>query len=144
MTQRYKDQILQISEKMAAMERLLIEQRQKGQRLESELSSAQDRIGGAERRARMLEEENTKIKGELQSWNDYYAQEETSPEYPVSTSMVGATSIPVSTSLFNMETPMSMPCATLPIEQSITQAMSGPSFESSSTLAISQFGGVLG
>ena len=64
---------------MAAMERLLIEQRQKGQRLESELASAQDKIGGAERRAHVLEEENTKIKGELQSWNDYYAQEETSP-----------------------------------------------------------------
>ena len=78
MTQRYEDQIFQISEKMAAMEWLLIEQRQKGQRLESKLSSAQDRIGGAERRARVLEEENTKIKGELQSWNDYYAQDETS------------------------------------------------------------------
>ena len=61
---------------MATMERLLIEQRQKGQQLESELSLAQDRIGGAERRAQVLEEENVKIKGELQSWQEYYEQEE--------------------------------------------------------------------
>ena len=65
-SQKYEEQITVLSQKMAAMERLLIEQRQKGQRLESELSSAQDRIGGAERRAHWLEEENTKIKGELQ------------------------------------------------------------------------------
>ena len=70
---------------MAAMEQLLIAQRQKGQQLESALSAAQDRIGGAERRAHWLEEENIKIKGELQNWNDYYNQEETSPEGLVST-----------------------------------------------------------
>ena len=94
---------------MAAMERLLIEQRQKGQNLENALSAAQDRIGGAERRARILEEENTKIKGELESWNQYYSQEETSPENPVSTPMPSAMSIPIGDSLFNFSTPMSMP-----------------------------------
>ena len=66
-SQKYEEQIIAISQKMATMERLLIEQRQKGQNLESALSAAQDRIGGAERRARILEEENTKIKGELES-----------------------------------------------------------------------------
>ena len=48
------------------------------------MSLDQDRIGGAERQAHLLEEENTKIKGELQSWNDYYNQEKTSPEARVS------------------------------------------------------------
>ena len=67
LSQRYEEQLSALTEKMTVMERLLVEQRQKGQRLESELSSAQDRIGGAERRARLLEEENTKIKGELAS-----------------------------------------------------------------------------
>ena len=62
LSQRYEEQLSTLTEKMMVMERLLIEQRQKGQRLESKLSSAQDRIGGAERRARSLEEENTKIK----------------------------------------------------------------------------------
>ena len=36
------------------------------QRLESELFAAHDTIGGAKRRAQLLEVENMKIKGELQ------------------------------------------------------------------------------
>ena len=67
MSQRYEEQLSALTQKMTTMEHSLIEQRQKGQQLESELSSAQDRIGGAERRARLLEKENIKIKGELQS-----------------------------------------------------------------------------
>ena len=43
--------------------------------LESQLSVAQDRIGGAERRAKMLEEENTRIQSEITYWNDLYSQE---------------------------------------------------------------------
>ena len=57
---------------MNILENLLIEQRQKGGRLESELSTVQDRICGAERRAQFLEAENVKIHNELQSWNDWY------------------------------------------------------------------------
>ena len=53
----------------------MVTQRQKSSRLETQLSAAQDRIGGAERRAKALEDENVKIKGELQTWNDYYEQE---------------------------------------------------------------------
>ena len=43
--------------------------------LESQLSTAQDQIGGAERRAKMLEEENTRIQSEITYWNDLYSQE---------------------------------------------------------------------
>ena len=46
------------------MEVLLVNQRQKSSRLESELSAMQDQIVGAERRAKMLEEENTRIQGD--------------------------------------------------------------------------------
>ena len=108
-SQKYEEQLATLTQKMASMEQLLIEQRQKGQRLESELSSAQDRIGGAERRARTLEEENIKIKGELQSWNDYYNQEETSPEIPISNPISTPLPAPDGTSLFDFSTPMSMP-----------------------------------
>ena len=45
------------------MSTLLVNQRQKSQLLESEWSVAQDRIGGAKQRVRMLEEENVKSKG---------------------------------------------------------------------------------
>ena len=43
--------------------------------MESQLSAAQDRIGGAERKAQLLDAENVKIKGELQFWNDIYSQD---------------------------------------------------------------------
>ena len=47
----------------------------KGNALANELSAAQDRIGGAERRAQQLAEENTQIKSELKYWNEYYEQD---------------------------------------------------------------------
>ena len=75
-THDYEAQIAAVSTQMKALEHLLVEQRMKGNSLESQLSAAQDRIGGAERRAQQLEEENRQIKSELQYWNDYYAQEE--------------------------------------------------------------------
>ena len=43
--------------------------------MEGQLSAAQDRIGGAERRAKLLEDENVRIHSELQYWNDLYSQE---------------------------------------------------------------------
>ena len=116
-----------LTQKMSTLEQLLIGQRKKGQQLESTLSAAQDRIGGAERRARLLEEENIKIKGELQSWQEDYWQEETSPKGPISTPMINASSVPESMSLFNFTSPMSMPMPNFPFEQVTSQMLSGPS-----------------
>ena len=62
-TQQYEATLIELMTKMNNMEVLLVNQRQKSQRLESELSAAQDRIGGAKRRAQLLEAENVKIKG---------------------------------------------------------------------------------
>ena len=75
-TQQHEATLTELITKMNNMEAFLVSQRQKSQRLESELSAVQDRIGGAERRTQLLEAENLKIKGELQSWNEYYEQEE--------------------------------------------------------------------
>ena len=47
----------------------------KGNLLADQLSAAQDRIGGAERRAQQLTEQNRQIKSELNYWNELYAQE---------------------------------------------------------------------
>ena len=80
-SQKYEEQIAALLQKMSALEQVLVGQRQKGQQLENQLSAAQDRIGGAERRAHLLEQENIKIKGELQSWNDYYNQERPPRKY---------------------------------------------------------------
>ena len=60
---------------MQALEQLLIDQRVKGNSLANQLSAAQDRIGGVERRAQQLTEENKQIKSELNYWNELYAQE---------------------------------------------------------------------
>ena len=75
MTQNYERQLAEVHEQMKALEHLLIEQRQKGNSLSSELSAAQDRIGGAERRAQQLQTENEAIKSELKYWNDLYEQD---------------------------------------------------------------------
>ena len=45
-------------------------------KMESQLSVAQDKIGAAERRTKMLEEKNENLQKELDSWN-----EEATPEY---------------------------------------------------------------
>ena len=134
MSQHYEEQLTALSQKMATLERILIEQRQKGQQLESELSSAQDRIGGAKRRAHLLEAENVKIKGELQSWNDYYNQEGTSPEEPVSTVFPPFSAPSATASLFNFTSPLQMDYSALGSNMPMSQPLSGPSL---TTLAVS-------
>ena len=52
MTQNYERQLAEVHEQMKALEHLLIEQRQKGNSLSSELSAAQDRIGWSRKKAR--------------------------------------------------------------------------------------------
>ena len=130
-SQTYEVQLDTLTEKVNALEKLLIAQRQKGQKLESELSAAQDRIGGAERRARLLEEENIKIKGELQSWDEYYQQEETSPEEPVSAPISNVSSVFDSPSWLNFSIPMSMPSDDFLFGIPASQSLSGPSMTTS-------------
>ena len=89
LSQEYEKRFSALSAKMGQMETLLVMQRQKSSQLESQLSAAQDRIGGAERRAKLLESENTRIQGEIQYWNDLYSQETgTTPPPHVSSASV--------------------------------------------------------
>ena len=92
---------------------------------------AQSRIGDAEQRTQMLEAENIKIKGELQSWNEEYGQEEVPSVTAVSQPPVSASSsvfgVPASSDIqfparseepsmtgsnFDTTMPMSIPMAT--------------------------------
>ena len=75
LSQYYEKQLDAVTSKMAKMEKLLTTQTQRSTTLEGQLSAAQDRIGGAERRAKLLEDENVRINSELQYWNDLYSQE---------------------------------------------------------------------
>ena len=89
LSQEYEKRFAALSAQMGQMEMLLVTQRQKSSQLESQLSAAQDRIGGAERRAKLLETENTRIQGEIQYWNELYSQETgTAPPPPVSSASV--------------------------------------------------------
>ena len=74
-----------------------------------------------------MEEENTKIKGELESWNQYYNQEETSPEAPISTPMSSAISVPEGSSLFHFTSPMQMTPPEFPMGIPTSQLLLGPS-----------------
>ena len=75
LSQYYEKQLDAVTSKMAKMEKLLMTQTQKSTTLEGQLSAAQDRIGGAERRAKLLEDENVRIHSELEYWNELYSQE---------------------------------------------------------------------
>ena len=69
----YETQLTEMMQKVKFMEQMIVQQRKKSMTLESQLSAAQDRIGGAERRAKMLEEENNSIQSEITYWNDLYS-----------------------------------------------------------------------
>ena len=75
MTTTYEVQFAELTKKMKVLEQLMIDQRMKGNALPDLLSAAQDRIGGAERRAHYLAEENVQLKSELQYWNELYAED---------------------------------------------------------------------
>ena len=60
-------------QKMTFMEQLIVKQRKQSMNLESQLPAAQDTIGGAEPRAKTLEEENSRIQTEIKYWNDLYS-----------------------------------------------------------------------
>ena len=111
--------------KMNQLEQLVVAHRQKNLSLEDKLSAAQDRIGGAERKASLLATENAKIQGELQFWNDVY-QHDTGIFHPMSTTPSvnqSVVSVPLSIPMIpifvaskalamSMDIPVSMPAAT--------------------------------
>ena len=69
----YETQLTEMMQKVKFMEQMIVQQRKKSMTLESQLSAVQDRIGGSEQRAKMLEEENTRIQSEITYWNDLYS-----------------------------------------------------------------------
>ena len=109
----YETQIVGLMEKMTFMENLLVQQRKKSMNLESQLSAAQDRIGGAERRAKTLEEENSRIQIEIKYWNDLYSQE-TGETPPNAASSAPLTIDPSSSNVPSLVAPV-MPIPVTPV-----------------------------
>ena len=58
------------------LQQLVINERKNRMKMESQLSAAQDKIGAAERRTKLLEQKNEYLQKELDSWN-----EDTTPEF---------------------------------------------------------------
>ena len=118
---KYEKDLATVMHQMQQLEDLLVEQRKKSSRLENQLSEAQDRIGGAERKARLLDEENVMIKSELKFWNDVYAQD---------TGVSHAVSEPVSVSMSSPPLTMPMPVpptsAAIPVTETPAPMMSNP------------------
>ena len=61
---------------MDQLQQLVISERKKRIQMESQLSTAQDKIGAAERRTKLLEQKNENLQKELDSWN-----EDTTPDF---------------------------------------------------------------
>ena len=74
------------------------------------MSTAQDRIGGVERRAQQLEVENTRIQGEIKYWNDLYAYDtgETPPPTAMSTPISTLPTISAAPSFISSATSVSI------------------------------------
>ena len=104
----------EIKQKMALLEQALVQQRKNGMQLESQLSAAQDRIGGAERRAKTLEEENSRIQGEIKYWNDLYSQEtgEVPPSVANSPPLNVAANVAISAPVLYMPVAVGPSCGT--------------------------------
>ena len=144
-SQRYEQQMIDLTHKVAQLEMLLVDQRQKGNRLESALSAAQDRIGGSERRAQRLEEENAKIHSELQSWHDWYNEDPKTEQQDVISSAQSNVGIPVS------NVSLSQPSIATPsfvsfssVLDGMSAAVSAPISMPMSTLVMSTPSGILG
>ena len=106
-------------------------------KMETQLSAAQDKIGVAKRRTKLLEEKNDTLQKELDSWN-----EETTPEVTSNLQSVASGSglpyfgMPVSQPYTAMSSPVSLPVIGGPQVSPIP--MSGP------TLGPTPFGGPQG
>ena len=64
----YEKKMTDISSTVAQLQQLVIDERKNRIKLESQLSSAQDKIGSAERQSRELLMENQKLASEVGSW----------------------------------------------------------------------------
>ena len=105
--------------------------------MESKLSTAQDKIGAAERRTQLLEQKNDNLQKELNSWNEEPTPEVTSNlQFVASGSGLPYFGMPVSQPYGTMSSPISLPVIGGPQVSPIP--MSGP------TMCPTPFGGPQG
>ena len=79
----YEKKMTDISSTVAQLQQLVIDERKNRIKLESQLSSAQDKIGSTERQSRELIMENQKLASEVASWQTAVNLQMTSQPLPV-------------------------------------------------------------
>ena len=106
----YETRLGEIQHTVDQLQQLVISERKNRIKMESQLSTAQDTLGAAERRTKLLEQKNENLQKELDSWN-----EDTTPEYTSNVQSVASSSgLPyfgmlVSQPYVAMSAPISMP-----------------------------------
>ena len=106
----YETRLGEIQHTVDQLQQLVIDERKNRIKMESQLSTAQDKIGAAERRTKLLEQKNENLQKELDSWN-----EDTPPEFTSNLQSVASGSglphfgMPVSHPSVAMSAPVSMP-----------------------------------
>ena len=82
----YEKKMTDISHTVAQLQQLVIEERKRRMTMESQLSSAQDKIGAAERQSRDLSMKNQQLASEVASWQTAFNTQVTSQPIPVASS----------------------------------------------------------
>ena len=90
----YEKKMTDISSTVAQLQQLVIDERKNRIKLESQLSSAQDKIGSTERQSRDLILENQKLASEVASWQTAVNLQMTSQPPPVASGSTVAQSQP--------------------------------------------------
>ena len=82
----YEKKMIDISHTMAQLQQLVIDERKRRMTLESQLSSAQDKIGATEWQRRDLAMKNQQLVSEVASWQTAFNTQVTSQTNPVASS----------------------------------------------------------
>ena len=64
----YEARINEVQSTVEKLQQLIVSERQNRLKLESQLSTAQDQIGAAERRGQLLEQKNTRLEQDVDKW----------------------------------------------------------------------------
>ena len=75
-----------ISQKVASLQQLVIDERKRRMTMESQLSSAQDKIGAAEQQSRDLTMKNQQLTSEVASWQTAFNTQQMAQSIPVASS----------------------------------------------------------
>ena len=82
----YEKKMTDVSQTVAQLQQLVIDERKRRMKMESQLSSAQDKIGAVERQSRDLSMKNQQLASEVASWQTAFNTQVTSQQIPVASS----------------------------------------------------------